>query len=621
MGTAPGTPLGAPAAAHALSDAAIARRYFSRHGACNTCRAGSMAGVYERLWGASDRRRRVYTTGCEGGGSSETAPRDMVLGPPQTVTEFMMFSKISVASSPRETADALVLGVFQPESNGKPAQAALDGATAKFDTTGEVGAALARPEFNGEAGKCLDVVLSTGGGARGKGGRKGRSAGAAPARVILVGLGMRSKFDIDALRQACCAATRKAAEVKAQSVVVELAAAASGGKGAVESGRAGEAFGECVGMLAGDFDEFRGSAAPAPKRNSLRIASSDKGFASGVTRGLAMAEAVNFGRRIGNTPPNVATPMWIARKAQAMARETGLKCKVFSGAELVKHKFEGIRVVGQASENKGCMIRLEYSPKGSAAKKQRPLVLVGKTMTYDTGGLSLKVNNGMRGMKGDKDGGCAVLGAMMAIATVVKPDRPVVALLCAAENSVSDNAYRPDDVMTFRNGVTVEVTNTDAEGRLVLADGLCWACKEENAAAVVDIATLTGGVVVALGSTFAGMWCEDDAFRAKVEAASAHTGERVWRLPMHREYRDMMKSSIADIINSNPDRKAHPIQGAAFLDYFVTPGTAWCHLDIAGVHRAEGGAGGASGGNGQMFAKDTPTGFGARLMAEIAARM
>ena len=182
-------------------------------------------------------------------------------------------------------------------------------------------------------------------------------------------------------------------------------------------------------------------------------------------------------------------------------------------------------------------------------------------------------------------------------------------LLAAAENSVSSNAYRPDDIIEFANGVTVEVTNTDAEGRLVLADALCWACSKEKPRAIVDLATLTGGVITALGSTFAGMWCEDDAFRAKVEAASARAGEPVWRLPLHREYRDMMKSDIADIINSNANRKAHPIQGAAFLSYFVDEKVPWCHLDIAGMHGAESDDG--------MCVKNTATGFGTRLLADL----
>ena len=296
----------------------------------------------------------------------------------------------------------------------------------------------------------------------------------------------------------------------------------------------------------------------------------------------------------------------MAEQAQKVARKAGLLCKVFKGNDLVRERFEGLINVGKASENKPCMIRLEYVPKGGRGGK--PVVLIGKTMTYDTGGLSLKISNGMVGMKRDKDGGCAVLGAMHAIATVIKPKKRVVAYLAAAENSVSDEAYRPDDVLTYRNGVTVEVTNTDAEGRLVLADALVYACEKDRPACVVDMATLTGGVVVALGSTYCGMFCEDDGLRKRIEEASAGSGERVWRLPMHDEYRDMMKSPIADILNSNPNRKAHPIQGAAFLSYFVKDEVPWCHLDIAGVHAVEKNAG--------MFVEG-PTGWGVRILSYL----
>ncbi len=212
-------------------------------------------------------------------------------------------------------------------------------------------------------------------------------------------------------------------------------------------------------------------------------------------------------------------------------------------------------------------------------------------------------------MKQDKDGGCAVLGAMHAIATAIKPDRPVIALLCAAENSVSENAYRPDDVLKFKNGVTVEVTNTDAEGRLVLADGLCWACEHEEPAAIVDIATLTGGVVTALGKVYAGLFANDENLFGSIQNSSQTTGERVWRLPLHDEYREMMKSPIADILNSNPNRQAHPIQGAAFLSHFVTEGTPWAHMDIAGVHHTDKDTGAYSSG---------PNGFGVRLLSELA---
>jgi len=279
------------------------------------------------------------------------------------------------------------------------------------------------------------------------------------------------------------------------------------------------------------------------------------------------------------------------------------------GEALKRERLAGIETVGRASVNPPCLVRIAWKPTAEKDRKKKPIVLLGKTITYDTGGLSLKISGGMRGMKGDKDGGCNVLGAMHAVINVIKPKRPVIGLLAAAENSVAGNAYRPDDVITFRNGVTAEITNTDAEGRLVLADGLCWACDKEKPECIVDMATLTGGVVVALGSTFAGMWCDDDPLRSRVESASDATGERVWRMPHHQEYRDMMKSPIADIINSSPVRKAHPIQGAAFLSHFVKDRTPWCHIDIAGMHRADSDVG--------PLVKDTPTGFGVRLLAEL----
>jgi len=261
--------------------------------------------------------------------------------------------------------------------------------------------------------------------------------------------------------------------------------------------------------------------------------------------------------------------------------------------------------------NKPVLIRLEYTPGSKASRSSKPAVLVGKTMTYDSGGLSIKVGGGMRGMKRDMDGGAGVIGAMHAIGTVIKPKRRVVAYLCAAENAISDEAYRPDDIITYANGVTVEVTNTDAEGRLVLADGLIRAMGE-NPAYCVDMATLTGGVVVALGSTYAGMWCDNDKLRASVEASADRTGDRVWRLPHHDEYRDLMRSPVADILNSAPVRAAHPIQGAAFLDYFVDKKVPWCHLDIAGVATADAG-------KAPLYVPG-PTGFGVRLLTELAAR-
>jgi leucyl aminopeptidase len=487
-----------------------------------------------------------------------------------------MFSDIIVTR--KGAVQTLVLAHFKGE--------AVDKKSAAIDAS--IVAATKRAEATGEVGTVVEAFPSKG-----------------PfERILIVGLGEKAKLDANAFRSVAAAIGRKLAAVKSVSFRVDFEAALAQTK--LDASAVGSAFGEGLGILGWSCDIFRGKATTDPKRTKLAVQCGDAEFEAGINRGLGLADSTNFARTLSQTPPNIATPDFMAEQAQKLARKVGLTCKVLRDEELVREQCEGLINVGKASENLPCLIRLEYNPKGGA--KGKPIVLIGKTMTYDTGGLSLKINNSMVGMKRDKDGGCAVLGAMHAIATVIKPKKRVIAYLTAAENSISDEAYRPDDVLTYRNGVTVEVTNTDAEGRLVLADALCIACEKDNPAAIIDLATLTGGVVVALGSTYAGMFCEDDKLRAQIEAASATSGERVWRLPMHAEYRELMKSPVADIVNSNPNRKAHPIQGAAFLSYFVKDGIPWCHLDIAGVHAAEKNAG--------MFI-DGPTGWGVRLLAEL----
>jgi len=498
-----------------------------------------------------------------------------------------MFKSISLAPE-LANPQVVVIGLFQ----GGTVEA-YQGKKAPYGAL--AAAAAARTECTGEAGRIAEAYPAD-------------SAGGL-TRLLVVGLGKQDKFKPGDLRNVAAAIGRRLAVTKDERVLVHLTPALSHAGADLKA--CGQAFGEGLGLLGWDNKQFKGKVDESrAKRIALSVGCDKKTFASGVELGLKIAESANFARTLSETPPNIATPDWIAEQARKIAKDCNLEIKVFAGKQLETERLVGHINVGKASENKPCMIRLAYTPEKIRKGKEKPAVLVGKTMTYDTGGLSLKINNGMVGMKRDKDGGCAVLAAMHAIGSVIKPDRPVVALLCAAENSISDEAYRPDDILTYRNGVTVEITNTDAEGRLVLADGLIWACEKENPAYIIDLATLTGGVVVALGSTFCGMFCEDDALRAKVEQAAEATGERVWRLPMHTEYRDLMKSPVADILNSNPNRKAHPIQGAAFLSYFVDEKTPWCHLDIAGVHVAESDSG--------PFVKGA-TGWGTRLLAELLA--
>tara|TARA_R110000782_G_scaffold19140_2_gene52197 strand:+ start:81 stop:1571 length:1491 start_codon:yes stop_codon:yes gene_type:complete len=495
-----------------------------------------------------------------------------------------MFDAVQLAT--RGSARVLVLAHFKGEK--------LDPDSRKLDPTGHAACAAERPEATGETGTVVDAFPE-----------KGHD------RVLVVGLGEKDDFSPAAVRSAAAAVGRALAKAKADSaeIAIHHAIARLPKSAKVDMHACASAAGEGLGMIAWTYDTLRGSATTKKDRTKLSVHCDDAKFRAGLTRGLGLAEGTNIARTLSQTPPNIATPAYLASEAKKMARKTGLKCTVYQGKQLEDHKFTGLINVGKASENKPCMIRLEYTP--ARGKSKDPLVLVGKTMTYDSGGLSIKVGGGMKGMKRDKDGGCAVFGAMHAIATTIKPNRPVVALLMCAENSISDEAYRPDDVIEFRNGVTVEVTNTDAEGRLVLADGLTWACAKESPAAIIDMATLTGGVVVALGSVYAGMWCDDDDLRAKLDQAADASDERVWRLPHHAEYRSMMKSPIADIVNSAPVREAHPIQGAAFLSYFVEKNIPWAHIDIAGTHATDKDKG--------CFIPG-PTGFGARLLAEAVER-
>ena len=491
----------------------------------------------------------------------------------------------SVRVSKRGEPDAVVVGVFSSNQGPTP----LDAKTKALKAAKAIKNIHKLPECTGKAGSLAE-------------GFEGKT------RVIVLGLGARKEFGAVSLRTSFAAALRRLAVVRAKHACIELAGPCASAK--VDGRSAGISAGIAAGLLCFDTAAFKGASAKNNnKKTKLQLCSSDSMFEKGMSHGVSLGASANLCRTWANTPPNIATPAWMAAQARAVARGVDtLSVRVVKGAELEKEKMIGLINVGKASENPPCLIRIAYTPKG-AKKGMAPAVLVGKTMTYDTGGLSIKTGGSMKGMKEDKDGGCAALAAMHAIATVVKPRRPVVCILVSAENSISNNAYRPDDVLTFRNGVTVEVTNTDAEGRLVLADGLCWSKDREKPAFIVDLATLTGGVITALGSTFAGLWCDDDALRARFDTASADSGERVWRLPHHQEYRDMMKSPVADILNSNPNRKAHPIQGAAFLSYFVDEKTPWCHLDIAGVHAAQSDTG--------PYAGNMPTGWGVLLLASL----
>lgn len=492
-----------------------------------------------------------------------------------------MYQQIQRAMRSQRKPDAIVVLLF---NDGKLPRdyAALD-----KDAGGALSAAAKRTEWSGETGTTLIEY-------RGK------------DRYVLLGLGKPEKLSATTLRAASSGLVRTLDRAGAGSARILLNATVTK---RVDTATVGQALGEGLVLASFTFDGFkeltrRNHDGKRPK--ALAVELDDKAAADGLARGIALGVSANFARTLGATPPNIATTTRIATEAQKMARAAGLKCTVIKGAQLAQKKLVGLINVGKASETPPCLIQLEYKPKKAS---RATVLLVGKTMAYDSGGLSIKVNNGMRGMKYDKLGGMAVLGAMHAVAHV-KPACNVVALLPTAENAISDEAYRPDDILHYPNGVTVEVTNTDAEGRLILADALAYGCKTFKPDAVIDLATLTGGVKVALGSFAAGLFCDDDKLRARVEAAAELSGERVWRLPLFDDYKDMMKAKHADIWNSAPVRDAHPIQGAAFLSYFVPDDVPWAHLDIAGTGDIE---------KDQPPLAAGPTGYGVRLLAEMLA--
>lgn len=409
-------------------------------------------------------------------------------------------------------------------------------------------------------------------------------------RVFVVGLGKANKISTDSIRESAGAlervlrkqlirrATLALPDVKSISVVEAASAVAEGI------------------LLAGfNFREFKGKADDSKERRAAKPLSVSLLLTGGERRAVqsAVDEAAivcrgqNFARTIASRPGNVINPPSLAVVVRSMAREIGLRCTIMDQGRLRKLGMGGILAVGGGSiQSPPCMIVLEHRP-AAAGRDKRTLLVVGKAITFDAGGISIKPADKMGKMIFDKCGGMAVLGLMYAVAALKLPIH-VVGILAAAENVISSRAYRPGDILRMYNGVTVEVTNTDAEGRLVLGDALAWGIQTYKPEAVIDLATLTGGVIVALGRNIAGIMSNNDNLVTELNSAGNAAGEKLWRLPLGEEQREFIKSDSADIVNS-AGREGHPLQGGAFLSYFVPSDGAvpWAHLDIAGVADTE----------------------------------
>jgi leucyl aminopeptidase len=498
----------------------------------------------------------------------------------------------ATAKSPAETtADTIAVGVFE-------------GAQTPAGAPQEVAALLK----SGEAKRSLKALAVTHD-ARGK-------------RWLTVGLGKRAELTPERARVAAATALARAQEISTRALCWSLegeedvhgvgAIAAALVEGTVLADYRFERHKSSTTKPASGGAKTAGGEGPeedeSPKRLERLIlaapgAKAPKELERAVAQAAVVAEAVNAARDLQNRPGNDLTPTALAEHAQALAAEIdGVSVEVEGSKALKKRGMGAFAAVAQGSEQEPALITLRYAH----PKAKGPLLgLVGKAVTFDSGGISLKPGAKMSEMKFDMSGGAAVIEAVAAIARLKLPVR-LVAVVGATENLPDGKAIKPGDIVTAANGKTIEVNNTDAEGRLVLADCLCHAVSL-GAERIVDLATLTGAVIIALGSTYAGLMSNDEEWAGRIDAAGARTGEIVWRLPLHAEYDELIKGRYGDLDNAPEARKAGTIVGAAFLSNFVGD-VPWAHLDIAG----------SAWELGRAYVGKGASGYGVRLLVELA---
>jgi len=459
----------------------------------------------------------------------------------------------SSAPSQLET-DCLVVVVLDRGDKDKPAPSVECADAAVREATKDV---LASGEVTG---KTFETTLLH------------RPAGLKAKRLLLLGGGKAKTFSAAELRKLAGAAVRTLKSKSIRSFAFALpessVAATDGVRAIVE------------GAFVGNFDpDYYKSDRKDEKIDAVTIvvAGDTKALESTMQVGRIIAESQNFTRDLVNEPSNRMTPTILAERAKKMAGEVGLSCEVYGADKIKALKMGAFWGVAQGSDEPPALIVLRYDPVGAADKVH--LGLVGKGVTFDTGGISIKPADGMEKMKYDMAGAATMIGAMRAIA-LLKPKVKVTAIVCATENMPSGKAQKPGDVQIAMSGKSIEIINTDAEGRLILADGLCYA-RQLGCTHLVDAATLTGAVVVALGYVNAGIFASDDQMYERFAKANKEAGEKMWRLPLDDEYKEIIKSNIADIVNSG-GRWGGAISAAMFLKEFAED-TPWIHLDIAGT--------------------------------------
>lgn len=465
----------------------------------------------------------------------------------------------------KETADVIAIGVFSSFASAKKGQKSpLDG----FDRAlgGALTKQIRKDNFRGKKDQTVSIVTF------------GKMVKA--SRLVVYGLGDESTVTDADIRMFAAKAARMANGEKAKRLVIGLPHGLSSKLRYVAEG---------VELGAYRFTKYlTGDRIPKSLLSAVTITMPEAPLAiakSDIENGQSVAAAVNLARDLSNEPPNVIYPDTLAAAAVAMGKEKGIKVQVFDFKQIVAKGMKLLQAVGQGSEHKPCMIHLSYVPPRKVGKPNpKKLVFVGKGVTFDSGGLSIKPAAGMGEMKHDMSGAANVIGLMSAVGAL-KPNIEVHAIVAAAENMPDGSAYRPGDIWGSLDGKSVEIVNTDAEGRLILADALAYA-RDLKPDLLVDNATLTGACVVALGNTCSGFYASNEDTAAEFGAALKDSGEQMWRMPLLEELRDQLKSDCADLKHTG-DRWGGSITAALFLREFIGSTKNWIHADIAGPAMAD----------------------------------
>ncbi len=459
--------------------------------------------------------------------------------------------RCSTATLASWSGEALAVGLF----SGEAGEASRGQLLERFGAA--VADRLEQRRFKGKPGESLSIDL----------------LGQTPSLLVLVGLGAPADFGPEQLRCATAAASKSAAGAGASQLALAMPVEGLAPEAAAS------AIAEAVRLSLYSDQRFKSETDPQPSLSQVELLGLVETAQAAVENSHAVCSGVELARELVAAPPNVVTPAALADTAAGIAREFGLELKVLERSDCEALGMGSYLAVAQGSDLPPKFIHLTYRPQGGA---DRRLVLVGKGLTFDSGGYNLKTaGSQIEMMKYDMGGSAAVLGAMRAIAELKPAGVEVHMIVAACENMISGGAIHPGAIVTASNGKTIEINNTDAEGRLTLADALVYACKLEPDA-VVDLATLTGACVIALGEEIAGLWSPCDPLAQGLIEAGAQGGETLWRMPLRASYRAGLKSGLADMKNTGP-RPGGSITAALFLQDFVAPEVAWAHLDIAGT--------------------------------------